>query len=127
VQDGSDGDLAGKLNQLFGTGVPDRRGPSSNAEVAAAIRERGGAISDVYIWQLRKGLRANPTKDHLGRAGRLLRGQPRLLLRRRGRRPAARRSCPTPYRAGVRCGPCWLAPDCRKRVSGSSNSWSSGA
>jgi transcriptional regulator with XRE-family HTH domain len=65
VQDGSDGDLAGKLNQLFGTVYPTGRGPYSNAEVAAAIRERGGAISDVYIWQLRKGLRANPTKDHL--------------------------------------------------------------
>ena len=33
--------------------------------VAAAIRERGGSISDVYIWQLRTGRRDNPTKEHL--------------------------------------------------------------
>src|SRR5207253_7194966 len=34
-------------------------------EVASAIRERGVTISHTYIWQLRKGLRDNPTKRHL--------------------------------------------------------------
>src|SRR3954466_15817155 len=57
--------LADRLDLLFRTVPPADRGPYSNKEVAAAIRERGGSISDVYIWQLRTGRRTNPTKDHL--------------------------------------------------------------
>jgi transcriptional regulator with XRE-family HTH domain len=57
--------LADRLDLLFRTVHPSDRGPYSNKEVAAAIRERGGSISDVYIWQLRTGRRDNPTKDHL--------------------------------------------------------------
>lgn len=33
--------------------------------MATEIRKRGGEISPVYIWQLRKGLRDDPTKRHL--------------------------------------------------------------
>lgn len=57
--------LAEKLDLLFRTVHPADRGPYSNKEVAAAIRARGGSISDVYIWQLRTGRRDNPTKEHL--------------------------------------------------------------
>jgi len=60
-----DSRLADKLNLLFDTVHPADRGPYSNKEVAAAVRERGGSISDVYIWQLRTGRKSNPTKEHL--------------------------------------------------------------
>lgn len=67
TETGSAGEsLAGKLNALFERVYPAAQGrPYTNKEVAAAIRARGGHISDVYVWQLRKGLRTNPTKDHL--------------------------------------------------------------
>lgn len=58
--------LADKLNHLFATVHPAGRGPYSNEEVAAAIRDRGGpTISAGYVWLLRKGERDNPTKKHL--------------------------------------------------------------
>jgi transcriptional regulator with XRE-family HTH domain len=58
--------LADKLNHLFLTVHPAARGPYSNEEVAAAIRERGTAsVSATYIWLLRKGERDNPTLKHL--------------------------------------------------------------
>lgn len=57
--------LAGKLDHLFRTVHPPR-GEFSHEEVATAIREGGGpTISATYLWQLRKGLRDNPTKRHL--------------------------------------------------------------
>lgn len=57
--------LGEKLNLLFESIYPAGRGPYSNQEVATEIRKRGGEISPVYIWQLRKGLRDDPTKRHL--------------------------------------------------------------
>ncbi|MFY1631758.1 XRE family transcriptional regulator [Solwaraspora sp. WMMB335] len=57
--------LADKLNLLFGTVRPAGRDAYTSREVADAIRDRGGSISDVYIWQLRTGRRTNPTKEHL--------------------------------------------------------------
>ncbi|SHG89347.1 helix-turn-helix domain-containing protein [Streptoalloteichus hindustanus] len=58
--------LAEKLNHLFESVHPAGRGPYSNEEVAAAIRDQGGAtISATYIWLLRKGQRDNPTMKHL--------------------------------------------------------------
>jgi transcriptional regulator with XRE-family HTH domain len=58
--------FADKLNRLFATVHPASRGtPYSNKEAAAAIREAGGSISDVYIWQLRTSRRTNPTKEHI--------------------------------------------------------------
>ncbi|MFY1700012.1 helix-turn-helix transcriptional regulator [Solwaraspora sp. WMMD791] len=62
---GSGSTLADKLNLLFDTVRPAGRDPYTSREVADAIRERGGSISDVYIWQLRTGRRTNPTKEHL--------------------------------------------------------------
>jgi transcriptional regulator with XRE-family HTH domain len=58
--------LAEKLEHLFKTVHPASRGEYSFEEVAASIRERGGpTISASYIWQLRRGLRDNPTVKHL--------------------------------------------------------------
>jgi transcriptional regulator with XRE-family HTH domain len=58
--------LAQRLDHLFRTVHPRHRGPYSYAEVAKAMEERGGpTISATYIWQLRTGLRDNPTKRHL--------------------------------------------------------------
>lgn len=58
--------LADKLERLFETVYPASRGPYSNEEAAAVIREQGGpTISSTYIWLLRKGQRTNPTMKHL--------------------------------------------------------------
>ncbi len=58
--------LAEKLQHLFAVSKPKGRGEYSNQEVAEAIEAAGGPkISATYVWQLRKGLRDNPTKNHL--------------------------------------------------------------
>src|SRR6266536_5508726 len=58
--------LSQKLDNLFRTVHPSNRGEFTFEEVAETIRARGGpTISATYIWQLRKGLRDNPTKKHL--------------------------------------------------------------
>src|SRR5437762_3572598 len=58
--------LAGKVDRLFRTIHPRDRGEYSFEEVAEGLRARGGpTVSATYLWQLRKGLRDNPTKKHL--------------------------------------------------------------
>jgi transcriptional regulator with XRE-family HTH domain len=58
--------LAAKLDRLFRTMHPRDRGEYGYAEVAEAIRASGGpTISAMYLWQLRHGVRDNPTKRHL--------------------------------------------------------------
>lgn len=58
--------LTEKLRHLFATVKPAGRGEYSNQEVATAIEAAGGpTISATYIWQLRKGIRTNPTLNHL--------------------------------------------------------------
>ena len=58
--------LAGKVDRLFRTIHPRDRGEYSFEEVAEGVRARGGpTVSATYLWQLRKGLRDNPTKKHL--------------------------------------------------------------
>jgi transcriptional regulator with XRE-family HTH domain len=58
--------LSEKLGHLFESIHPAGRGPYSNEEVAAAIRDQGGpTISATYIWLLRKGQRDNPTLKHV--------------------------------------------------------------
>jgi transcriptional regulator with XRE-family HTH domain len=58
--------LADKLDHLFRTIHPASHGEYSFEEVAGAIRARGGpTISATYVWQLRRGVRDNPTKKHL--------------------------------------------------------------
>ena len=57
--------LADKLNHLF-TAVHPAKGEYTHEQVATAIEQAGGpTISATYVWQLRKGLRDNPTKHHL--------------------------------------------------------------
>lgn len=57
--------IAAKLEHLFRS-VPGPRGEYSLEEVAAGIRARGGpTVSASYIWQLRKGVKDNPTKKHM--------------------------------------------------------------
>ncbi|MDQ1292837.1 MAG: hypothetical protein QG608_718 [Actinomycetota bacterium] len=57
--------LADKLNHLFTT-VRPVKGEYTHDQVATAIEQAGGpTISATYVWQLRKGLRDNPTKNHL--------------------------------------------------------------
>jgi len=57
--------LADKLDHLFAT-VRPVKGEYTHEQVATAIEEAGGpTISATYVWQLRKGLRDNPTKHHL--------------------------------------------------------------
>ena len=58
--------LSQKLDNLFRTVHPSERGEYTFEEAAEEIRARGGpTISATYIWQLRKGIRDNPTKKHL--------------------------------------------------------------
>ena len=58
--------LARRVDRLFRTVHPPGRGEYTFEEVANAIRDQGGpTISATYIWQLRKGLRDNPTKKHI--------------------------------------------------------------
>ena len=58
--------LAERLDHLFSVhGGPKMREPTYR-EVASAIADRGGpTISPSYIWQLRTGLKENPTLKHL--------------------------------------------------------------
>lgn len=63
--DGADRSLADKLNELFANVRPDVGHEYSNEQVAAAIRGTGVTISQSYIWQLRKGIKTNPTLKHL--------------------------------------------------------------
>jgi transcriptional regulator with XRE-family HTH domain len=58
--------LAGRLDRLFRVVRPSADREYTYEEVAAALRDRGGpTISATYLWQLRKGVRDNPTKRHL--------------------------------------------------------------
>lgn len=58
--------LAQKLDHLFRTMRPAEGKEYTHEQVAAAMRDRGGpTISATYVWQLRKGIRDNPTKAHL--------------------------------------------------------------
>src|SRR6478736_3684531 len=58
--------LAQKVDHLFHSVRPTGGGEYSHEDVASGIRAQGGpTISATYLWQLRKGLRDNPTKKHL--------------------------------------------------------------
>ena len=57
--------LASKIDHLFEI-VRPAKGEYTHEQVAKAIEDRGGpTISASYLWQLRKGLRDNPTMKHL--------------------------------------------------------------
>lgn len=58
--------FAEKLDHLFKTVRDSDQKEYSHEDVAQAIRRQGGpTISATYVWQLRKGLRDNPTKHHI--------------------------------------------------------------
>ena len=58
-------DLAWKINRLFETMHPEGR-EYRLGEVVEGIRAQGGPqLSAAYLWQLRHGVRTNPTKEHL--------------------------------------------------------------
>jgi transcriptional regulator with XRE-family HTH domain len=59
-------DLSVKLNKLFEIMRNPSESPLSNAAAAEAITERTGvSISAAYMWQLRNGMKTNPTVQHL--------------------------------------------------------------
>ncbi|MCR3751799.1 helix-turn-helix domain-containing protein [Lentzea californiensis] len=61
-----EGVLAARVDHLFRTVRSDDGGEYTFEEVAEAIRAKGGpTISATYLWQLRKGVRDNPTKRHV--------------------------------------------------------------
>ncbi|MCO1580464.1 helix-turn-helix domain-containing protein [Crossiella sp. SN42] len=64
---GRPGPLADKLNHLFSTVKPlDGKGREySNDFVAQQLTQAGVSISASYIWQLRKGKKANPSLEHI--------------------------------------------------------------
>ncbi|QIS21049.1 helix-turn-helix domain-containing protein [Nocardia terpenica] len=57
--------FAEKLNYLFTTVGPGEGREYSNEQVASAITADGVPISQSYIWQLRKGIKDNPTLKHV--------------------------------------------------------------
>lgn len=58
--------LAAKIDRLFRALTGPRGRQYSHRDVANAINGRGEpTISPTYIWQLRTGLKDNPTKKHL--------------------------------------------------------------
>jgi transcriptional regulator with XRE-family HTH domain len=65
--DGPDnGELASRLTKLFEVMRTAGTAPLSNAAAAAAITEKTGvSISPAYLWQLRSGIKRNPTVAHL--------------------------------------------------------------
>jgi transcriptional regulator with XRE-family HTH domain len=60
------GELAARLNKLFEIMRRPNTPPLSNAAAAAAITSQTGvSISPAYLWQLRNGVKDNPTIQHL--------------------------------------------------------------
>ncbi len=59
-------ELSIKLNKLFGIMHKASQPPLSNAAAAEAITDKTGvSISAAYLWQLRNGMKTNPTVTHL--------------------------------------------------------------
>lgn len=59
-------ELSIKLNKLFEIMRKPSAPPLSNAAAAEAItRQTGVSISSAYLWQLRNGMKTNPTVAHL--------------------------------------------------------------
>ena len=58
--------LADRLNRLFEVMRRPKEPPLSNAAAAEAItKQTGVSISAAYLWQLRNGIKDNPTIAHL--------------------------------------------------------------
>lgn len=66
VKGAETGDLGARLNKLFEVMHRPSAPPLSNAAAATAITEKTGvSISPAYLWQLRNGVKDNPTVQHL--------------------------------------------------------------
>lgn len=66
TQEPDQGELAARLNKLFELMRKPGTPPLSNAAAAAAITSKTGVpISPAYLWQLRSGIKTNPTVAHL--------------------------------------------------------------
>ena len=66
VKGAATGDLGARLNKLFEVMHRPSAPPLTNAAAAAAITEKTGvSISPPYLWQLRNGVKDNPTVSHL--------------------------------------------------------------
>lgn len=64
--EGGKPNLAARLDRLFDVMRKQNEPPLSNAAAAAAItKQTGVSISPAYLWQLRSGLKDNPTVTHL--------------------------------------------------------------
>lgn len=64
--DDGESSFAARLDHLFTVVHPPDRGEYSYREVAESIERSGGpTISASYIWQLRTGVKDNPTKRHI--------------------------------------------------------------
>lgn len=61
--------MADRLNHLFATVCRPDGQEYSNEHVARSATDAGTAISQSYIWQLRKGKKDNPTLKHLQALG----------------------------------------------------------
>lgn len=59
--------LGRRLEHLFQTVYPKGGKPYTNVEVAEAINTAAGekVISQAYVWQLRRGIKDNPTRRHI--------------------------------------------------------------
>lgn len=65
-KDPDNGELASRLNRLFEVMRKAGTSPLSNAAAATAITTKTGVpISPAYLWQLRSGIKTNPTVTHL--------------------------------------------------------------
>lgn len=66
AQEPGQGELAARLNKLFEVMRNANDPPLSNAAAAIAITDKTGVpISAAYLWQLRNGIKTNPTVAHL--------------------------------------------------------------
>ena len=68
--------FAARLNRLFDTVYPPGRGPHTAAEVCAALRVVGIAMSAPYLSQLRSGARTNPSEATMTALANFFRIQP---------------------------------------------------
>ena len=66
MPDAAESTLASRINRLFDIMRKPADPPLSNAAAATAIEAKTGvSISPAYLWQLRSGLKSNPTISHL--------------------------------------------------------------
>ncbi|WP_439955947.1 helix-turn-helix domain-containing protein [Nocardia kruczakiae] len=79
--DGEPTELAAKINRLLAVMHPPSEPPLSNVAAAEAItKATGTSISAAYLWQLRSGVKSNPTVAHLRAIAKFFGVPPSYLL-----------------------------------------------